>query len=387
VTAHGEEDFVEQAKVSPPHGHVMKPVEEPQLRAEVEIALHKHNNEALLRKCEAQLSVILLSMGEGVISSDTKGKIVSLNKVAAELTGWTEAEALGRPLEDVYHIVDRKTRERRKNPVHRVLETDETLGPSNDSLLISRNGTERDLVESIMPARDDRGNILVVVVIFRDVTERTRAEEQIKASLKEKDILLREIHHRVKNNLGLISALLNLQSTYATDELHRKMFEDAEARVTTMALAHEQLYQSDSLADINFHVYVTGLVDHLVGSIGLGNPIKLKKEMEDISFSAETAIPLGIVITELVSNSLKHAFPGGRKGEVRIAIRSTGAEEFELVVCDNGIGMPENLDLENSESLGWDLVKAFANKIRGKIEIRRREGTEVRLKFREIRKG
>ncbi len=216
-----------------------------------------------------------------------------------------------------------------------------------------------------------------------EVSDRKKAEEEVKASLKEKEVLLREIHHRVKNNLAVISSLLVLQSGYATDESHRKMFEDAEARVRSMAMAHEKLYQSESLAALDIPEYVNGLADHLIDSTGLGYPLEIRKDIEDVSFGIDTAIPLGFILTELLSNCLKHAFPDGREGEIRIVLRSVGAKEFELVVSDNGVGMPKDIDLENPESLGWDLVNAFAGKIEGAIEIRREEGTEVRIRFKE----
>ncbi len=243
----------------------------------------------------------------------------------------------------------------------------------------------QDLVQSL---REEKAATEVLNESLRaEIRERKKARDQIKASLKEKEVLLREIHHRVKNNLAVISSLLSLQSGYATDESHRKMFEDAEARVRSMAMAHEKLYQSESLAALDIPEYVNGLADHLIDSTGLGYPLEIRKDIEDVSFGIDTAIPLGFILTELLSNCLKHAFPDGREGEIRIVLRSVGAKEFELVVSDNGVGMPKDIDLENPESLGWDLVNAFADKIKGTIEIQREEGTEVRVEFRELRQG
>jgi len=217
-----------------------------------------------------------------------------------------------------------------------------------------------------------------------DITERKRAEEQIQASLKEKEVLLREIHHRVKNNLAVICGLLSLQSCSIRDETHRGMFEALEARVRSMALAHEKLYQSESLANLKIREYVDGLVDHLIGSTRLGNPIQLKKEIDELSFGLDTAIPVGFILTELVSNCLKHAFTDRREGEIGIGLRAMGDQEFELVVSDDGVGMPEAIDVENPKTLGLDLVKAFVGKLRGTLEILRDHGTQVRIKFKEI---
>ncbi len=217
----------------------------------------------------------------------------------------------------------------------------------------------------------------------REIAERERAEDQVKASLREKEILLREIHHRVKNNLTLISSLLTLQAGHA-DRTHRRLFDDLEARVMSMAMAHEKLYKSENLAYLNLDEYVSELTDHLVGSNFLGPPIQLRKEIQNSCLGLDTAIPLGFILTELVSNCLKHAFPDGREGVISISLRSIGEKEFELVVRDNGVGIPKDIDLENASSLGMDLVNAFANKLRGRIEVLSDNGTEIRLRFEEV---
>lgn len=217
-----------------------------------------------------------------------------------------------------------------------------------------------------------------------DITDRKKADEQIQASLKEKEVLLREIHHRVKNNLALVCSLLTLQSGYASDESHHQMFEDLEARIRSMAMAHERLYQSKSLASLNMSEYVNDLVDHLVAATSLGTAIEIRKEIEPLSFGLDTAIPIGFLLTELVSNCLKHAFPESRRGRIEVSLSSVGENGFELVVSDDGVGMPEEIDLENPESLGLDLVRAFVAKLKGSMEIARDRGTSVRVSFREV---
>ncbi|MFC1836662.1 histidine kinase dimerization/phosphoacceptor domain -containing protein [Thermodesulfobacteriota bacterium] len=221
------------------------------------------------------------------------------------------------------------------------------------------------------------------LTLLCEAQQRSLAEDQIQASLKEKEILLKEIHHRVKNNLTLVCGLLSLQAARA-DETHRGLFADLEARVMSMALAHEKLYKSESLAHFNLDEYIGGLIDHLVGSTSMGTSIKLRKRINNVSFGLDTAIPVGFIVTELVSNCLKHAFPGGREGEIIISLRSIGEKKFELVVSDNGVGIPSDIDLSKPASLGTDLVKAFATKLKGRIEILRDNGTEVRVRFEEI---
>lgn len=223
---------------------------------------------------------------------------------------------------------------------------------------------------------------LEVIVAVTDISDRKEAEELVKASLREKEVLLQEIHHRVKNNLAIIDSLLALQSEYATDEVNRNMFEQSQARIRAMCLAHELLYQSGNLTDIQGSKYVNNLLDHLVFSIAnVEASILLKREIEDTSFGIKTSIPLGLILTELVSNCFKHAFPDAREGEIMISLQSIGEDEFELVVKDNGIGMPEDVRPDNPKSLGLDLVGMFVDQLNGKIEITGTTGTEVRINF------
>ena len=214
--------------------------------------------------------------------------------------------------------------------------------------------------------------------------ERKRMEEQIKASLREKEMLLREIHHRVKNNMQLISSLLRLQSGYIKDKKYIEMLKESQNRIRSMAFIHEKLYQSKDLANIDFNGYIKNLADDLFRSYGASISIALKTDIEGVSLEIDTAIPCGLIINELVSNSLKHAFPEDREGEIKIALRRTDRNEVELVVSDDGIGIPEDLDFRNTESLGLQLVTSLAeSQLQGKTELNRAKGTEFRIKFKE----
>lgn len=218
----------------------------------------------------------------------------------------------------------------------------------------------------------------------KEVEERQKAEEQIRADLKEKEILLREVHHRVKNNLAAVSSLVGLQSHYAPDDIHRHLFEETQVRIRSLALAHEKLYQSENLANLHVAEYFSSLVeDILFTSSAEGRAITIRKEIEDVSIGLDTAIPLGFIVTELFSNCLKHAFPNGRSGEVRIALSSVADGEMELMVSDTGLGMPSDFMLETSKTLGLDLVRTFVRQLRGKLHINGTNGTQVLITFRE----
>ena len=213
--------------------------------------------------------------------------------------------------------------------------------------------------------------------------EHKRMEEQIKASLKEKEVLLREIHHRVKNNMQVISSLLRLQSEYIKDKKYIEMLKESQNRIRSMAFIHEKLYQSKDLANIDFNRYIKSLTDDLFRSYGVStDKIALKMDIESVSLGVDAAIPCGLIINELVSNSLKHAFPGGREGEIKIVLRRTDGKEIELLVSDDGVGIPEDLDFRNTESLGLQLVTGLSeDQLQGKIELNRAKGTEFRIRF------
>jgi two-component sensor histidine kinase len=220
------------------------------------------------------------------------------------------------------------------------------------------------------------------VAIVHDITERKRAEEQLKTSLKEKEVLLKEIHHRVKNNLQIISSLLKLQSEYIQDEQMLRMFRESQNRVKSMALIHEKLYQSKDLVKLDLVEYIRNLAAYLFRSYGVDSyAISLQIEVDNVSLGIDTAIPCGLIINELVSNSLKHAFPASREGEIRIAFRSGRDNQFTLIVSDNGAGLPRDLDFLKTESLGLQLVNMLVHQLEGAIELDRSGGTAFKITF------
>lgn len=251
-----------------------------------------------------------------------------------------------------------------------------------ESVWIKQDGTPLFVRENARAVHDEEGAILYYEGTVEDISERRKAEEQVRISLKEKEILLREVHHRVKNNLQVISSLLNLQSSYVKDNQYRELFKESQNRIKTMALIHEKLYQSENLANVHFNEYVRTLVHWLIRSYEINQEIALKLEVEDVSLGVDTAIPCGLIINELVSNSLKHAFPE-KKGEIKIGLRSEN-ETIELIVSDNGVGIPDTVDFRNTETLGLRLVTILAEgQLGGKIRLQRQKGTEFHITFRK----
>jgi PAS domain S-box-containing protein len=232
--------------------------------------------------------------------------------------------------------------------------------------------------------RDGHGHASRIAGTLTDITERKQAEEQIRASLREKEVLLKEIHHRVKNNLQIISSLLKLQSRNISDPHTLDMFRESQNRIKSMALIHEKLYQSKDLAVIDFAEYIKNLTVHLFRSYAV-NPeaVRLRVDVQNVLLGIDTAIPCGLIINELVSNSLKYAFPPGTTGEVRIVLRPTGENRYLLIVADTGIGIPADFDLRRATSLGLRLVHTLIEQIGGMLEIRNSGGTEFRITFSE----
>ncbi|MEK6766091.1 MAG: ammonium transporter [Planctomycetota bacterium] len=217
-----------------------------------------------------------------------------------------------------------------------------------------------------------------------------KATARTEASLEEKEVLLREIHHRVKNNMQVISSLLRLQSRNVRDEQQIEMLKESQNRIKAMALIHEKLYRSKDLANINFNDYIKNLVNDLFLSYKVStSKVSLKMNIEAVSFGIDTAIPCGLIVNELVSNSLKYAFPKGKDGEIKISLRKIvdlKSDMYELTVSDNGAGIPRDLDIRKTESLGLRLITNLAeNQLQGKVELNRNEGTEFQIKFKEAK--
>lgn len=222
--------------------------------------------------------------------------------------------------------------------------------------------------------------------VFEDITLRKKAEEEIKTSLQQKEILLQEIHHRVKNNLQIISSLLNLQEGYVKDEEAVAVLRESRNRVLSMAMIHEMLYDSLDLSTINFSHYIDNLVYDLFNTYGVkASLLNLKLDVDEIFLNIDTAVPCGLMISEMVSNALKYAFPDGQRGNISIEFHQNDDEVLELVIADDGVGLPNDVDLETTESLGLRLVSSLAHQLDGEIELDRSQGTKFIIKFKELK--
>ncbi|MGB2764096.1 MAG: histidine kinase dimerization/phosphoacceptor domain -containing protein [Candidatus Aminicenantaceae bacterium] len=334
----------------------------------------KQRAEEALRESEERLKSFMDSATDNFSLWDSNLNLVEINKNALKLfpAGTRKKNIIGK------HILDLDPNLKKTGRYNKYMEVIKTGKPFfiEDYITDAAKGKIY-LALKAFKVGDGMG------MITSDITKQKRAEKQIKASLEEKEILLQEVHHRVKNNMQIISSLFNLQSKQIKDKGALAIFKSSQNRVKSMALIHERLYQSGDFARVNFAEYAQILAAHLFTSYGASSEaIKLSIDIKDIFLEINTAIPCSLMINELVSNSLKHGFPDGRKGYIKITMRSLNKNNVELTVSDNGVGLPEKIDFKDTESLGLRLVTILSeDQLHGDIKLEKKKGTSFKIKF------
>jgi PAS domain S-box-containing protein len=249
--------------------------------------------------------------------------------------------------------------------------------------IVRPDGEIRWVRDRAFPIVNQSGEVYRVAGVADDVTERKQALEQITASLQEKEVLLKEIHHRVKNNMQVITSLLSLQSKTITDKHSLSVFQDSQNRVKSMALIHETLYQSKDLSRINFGEYLEKLVAHVSRSYRIRpEAVKINIDVDQVSLPIDIAVPCGLIINELAANSLKYAFPANMRGEIKITFGRSDAL-YVLHVSDTGVGLPADFDPEKGKSLGMKLVRMLTSQLSGELQFRNGKGTTFEIRFPE----
>ncbi len=309
------------------------------------------------------------------------GTYEDINQGFTRISGYTREEVIGKTSLEIDIWVDPNDRKK-------LLEELGSRGEVEnlEAKFRMKDGT---IVNGLMSAKVMLvGGVPHILSITRDITRLKEAEESVRASLREKEVLLKEVHHRVKNNLQVISGLLNLQAHHIDDPLGKEVYKESQNRVITMALIHEELYQKKDLSQVNFPEYLKNLAENLFASYGLDKDrVNLDVEAEDAQMVIDTAIPCGLIVNELVTNSLKHAFPGDRKGSIRITFRTTGNKKYYLSVADTGVGLPKEMDFESTKTLGLKLVSVLAEQLGSRLELDSKAGTRFSLEFREYREA
>jgi PAS domain S-box-containing protein len=328
-------------------------------------------DEEALRESEDRCVCAIESTTDAFFAVDPGWHLIRVNRQAERLWMRSRDEVLGRSLWDVFP-------ETVGGPFHRMYEQAMRTG-------------EHAHLEEFHPAPYDRwfevhaypspGGL---AVYFRDVTERRHADEKIKRTLQEKEVLLREVHHRVKNNLQVICSMLRLQERNLRDESLLQTLKECRERVMAMAMLHDQLHRAKDFSNINLGEYIRNLAASLFCSYGVNSAqVALCMTIEDIPVAVDTAIPCGLIVNELVSNSLRHAFPEGRKGRISLGLHALPGGSVELTIADDGRGFSEMAPAANTRSLGLWLVELLASQIGAAVEHSSSAGTRYRLVFQE----
>jgi PAS domain S-box-containing protein len=342
--------------------------------------------EEALRESRAKLEAALASMTDAVFISDVQGRFADFNDAFATFHRFrSKAECL-KTLAEYPDILEVFMANGEPAPLEQWAVPRALRGESATNAVygLRRKDTGETWIGSysFAPIRDKDGAIVGSVVAGRDITEQKRLEDAVKASLREKEVMLKEIHHRVKNNLQVIASLVDLQAGSMNDPGLLEMFADIRDRVRSMALVHEKLYQSESLARVDFADYMHSLLCYLARSHGEpGSAIELKSDLQPVALSVEKAVPCGLMVNELVSNAYKHAFRGRAGGEVRAALGMGPNGRVWLRVSDNGVGLPPGLDWRQSSSLGLRLIQLLAGQLHASVEVRAGNGTEFEIAF------
>jgi PAS domain S-box-containing protein len=327
-----------------------------------------------LKTQEARYHGIFDYSDNGIFLAEPKDHdliITEVNRKGLSILGFDSGTITGSPLSRVI-----------PETLSRSLVTDQAWKDQGllitETLLSRRDGTTIPVM--ISGARMPDGMIILNVM---DISDRKKTEDQLQRSLTEKEILLREVHHRVKNNMQVISGLIELQSTQVTDPEIRRLFEESYNRIKTMALIHESLYRSNDYARIDFSTYLNEMVSYLLASYGRStDEISVEIRLPVTHLSMDLAIPCGLIANELISNSLKHAFPDGRHGTIVIQLTKAGEKECEFMVSDDGVGLPAGLDFRRSPSFGLQLINGLAaHQMRGTFELRPGKGTTFVIRF------
>jgi PAS domain S-box-containing protein len=324
------------------------------------------------------LARILDLAEDAIVTVCQQQRIILFNQGAEKIFGYAAGDVRGQPLEILLparfteiHCAHIRDFAASQETARRMAERSKIFGRR-------QNGQEFPAEASISKARVD--NEWIFTVMLRDITERKNADEILRASLREKETLLKESHHRVKNNLQVVSSLLGLQSRAAADDSTRKILHESQNRIHSMALLHERLYQSQNLSEIDCADYIAQVSAHLFRSYGVSSSrIRLHVRVDRKHMTIDSALPFGLILNELLSNALKYAFPHGREGQVCILLQDGPDGHTRLIVRDDGVGLPADLNIWSTRSLGLRLVRILAGQLDAAISVKSDRGTEISL--------
>ncbi|MBN8634747.1 MAG: PAS domain S-box protein [Anaerolineae bacterium] len=334
-----------------------------------------------LRQSEEIYRLHFTNLNDVVYSYDANRIITSISPSVERILGYPPEPFIGQSLELItaLPLLRPGYGEKALEEAARVLSGERIEGTLYEFLALDGSVITAEISSSPILRE---GQVIGSVNVARNITERIQSETRLRTSLQEKEVLLKEIHHRVKNNMQIIASLLNLQSGTIADPATRVQFEDSQNRIRSMALVHERLYRSSELSHIDFEAYLRDLTGHLVqGYHGRSHGVELEIRAENIQLDVDTAIPCGLIVNELISNAFKHAFTGAAGGLIRIDVTRGDHGWYHLRVADNGVGLPPEIDFRESKTLGLQLVSSLTKQLKGTLELHRANGTVVSITF------
>ncbi len=336
------------------------------------------------KQAEEKFRALVEAAPDAIVIVDMDGVIVLVNTQTEELFGYGRKELLGQKIEI---LVPEQVRGAHPKVRKGYSESPRVrpMGAGLDLRGRRRDGSEFPVEISLSPIETEEGTLISSAI--RDVTDRKAVERKLRESLQEKETLLREIHHRVKNNLAVVSSLFYLESTLAKDDQTVRLLQEAQDRVRSMALVHESLYRSGNLAAVTFGEYANNLLDYLFRTYSLqAQQIRVRAEFDDVVLSVDDAIPCGLILNELITNCLKHAFPVNGSGEILLAMAREETGAYVLTVADSGSGIAPDLDTSGTTSLGLRLVRLLTGQLGGEFEIGpTHPGTRAQVRFNQNR--
>ena len=307
---------------------------------------------------------------------DCAGRVVMMNARAERMFGYQQSEALEQPIE---RLVPERWHGALRNAVFVDLRSG-LLAPGHEFSACRKDGSEFPVELGLSQIDTSDGPMVLATIL--DMTERKREDARLRAALREKDVLLSEIHHRVKNNLQIVYSLLALQACRVEDPDMQDLLRDSQNRIHSMALIHQTLYGSQDFERVDFLLFIDTLLPVLTRSYGIDPArIRIRVDVERIRFPIDIALPCGLAANELITNALKHAFRDRERGEIRIALTRQLGNEALLSVSDNGVGLPDHVNIRRTDTIGLSLVGQLAAQLDGEIFVNRSDPTRISLRF------
>jgi len=378
LTAYGDDKFIQRAKKVEPMGYIIKPYHENELRAAVEIALFNKKIFKSLKESEKEWRELAEDIHEGIILANRKGEIFFWNKGAEYIFGYTQNEARGKSLE---FILSEGTKNIYKNRIKQLFSSrKEDITSEWIEVVGVKKDYSRFPVQMILNFKKVKNNDYFICVV-RDITKQKKIESRMETKIKEKDLLIEEFHNRIKHNLSLVYRLLSMQldfnkpRNFISKKNDQELFQGLES-------VFSEKFNSQKTPKVNFSKYITSIIDRLLESYKINkNQIKPFIKINDIYLDVKTATLCGLLVSELVSNSIKHAFPESKKGNISVYFSKQDDKKYCLKVIDNGIGFPKNLDYKNPNSRGLEIVNDITSHLQGILKLKKKRGTEFSVIF------